>query len=389
MASTQTQGSPVGGRRAPTPGRRLSPRGGSDRRHPRVRRLIFAVLAVFLAFAVWVGWTIYPVLTRPGTDSVAARIAEWGRDHHLGAPVTWLEGLTYSAPKVGGRIDAHSPLAHPALVPAARALPPALAPFASPALPGEGTWHTLAMVHGKAAVAAAYLRPDAIHTSYTAGVVWFDPALVRAQLNPGTLDPGGSGWGAPSSLGGVNRSALVGAFNSGFRLSQSQGGYYENGKTARPLVAGAASMIFTKSGGLTVGAWGTDAQMGPNIAAVRQNLSLLVDGGQIVPGVSNNAGSRWGKTIGNAKYVWRSGLGVRADGTVVYVASDRLTALSLAAVLQRAGVIRGMELDINPEWTSFVRYNPGPSNLLPGMQNSPRRYDEPSSRDFVSLFARL
>ena len=211
---------------------------------------------------------------------------------------------------------------------------------------------------------------------------------MRAQLDPGTLDPGGHGWGAPTDLADDDRAALLAAFNSGFRLDAAHGGYYQNGKTARPLVDGAASMIFGWDGTLTVGAWGRDARMGPNIAAVRQNLSLLVDAGQILPGVQNNTDHRWGVTLGNAKYVWRSGVGVRADGTIVYVVSNRLTALTLAQLLQRAGAVRGMELDINPEWTSFVRYRPGPTNLLADMQGSPRRYDTPSSRDFVSLFAR-
>lgn len=363
------------------------------RRHARLRRAALVMTALLGVFAIWVGVTVYPVLSRPGTDTVSARVAEWGRDHHLGRVVTWLEQRSYTPPRVGGRVANSSPLAQagPARAAtglAAAGLPAALRPFAAPALPGEGAWHVLSTVRGADAMAAAYLRPDARHTSYTAGVVWFNPKLVRAQLDPGTLDPGGHGWGAPIDLAHVDRSALLAAFNSGFRIDASRGGYFQNGKTARPLVNGAASMIFSRDGTMTVGAWGRDARMSQNIGAVRQNLSLLVDGGTIVPGVANNTGHRWGATLGSAKYVWRSGVGVRPDGTVVYVASNRLTALTLAQLLQRAGVVRGMELDINPEWTSFVRYQPGPKNLLPDMQNSPRRYDEPSSRDFVSLFAR-
>jgi hypothetical protein len=45
-----------------------------------------------------------------------------------------------------------------------------------------------------------------------------------------------------------------------------------------------------------------------------------------------------------------------------------------------------MELDINPEWTSFITYSPGHAqNLLPDMQRSPHRYDTTSTRDFVTV----
>jgi hypothetical protein len=124
------------------------------------------------------------------------------------------------------------------------------------------------------------------------------------------------------------------------------------------------------------------------VTAVRQNLALLVDGGQIAPGVDTNARRAWGATLGNAKYVWRSGIGVRADGGLVYVAGDRLTALTLADLLRRGGAVRAMELDINPEWTSFVTYLPDACNILPDMQSSPHRFDTSSSRDFVSLQVR-
>ena len=77
----------------------------------------------------------------------------------------------------------------------------------------------------------------------------------------------------------------------------------------------------------------------------------------------------------------------------MYVAGDRLSALSLATLLQRAGAVRGMELDINRDWTSFVVYRTPAGhvtehNALPDMRRSPSRYDQPSSRDFLALYLR-
>src|SRR5207253_2265803 len=53
--------------------------------------------------------------TAPGTYSVAARLAEWGRDHGLGGLVTCLEERQYdrSRPAVGGLPSGGIPLAHP------------------------------------------------------------------------------------------------------------------------------------------------------------------------------------------------------------------------------------------------------------------------------------
>jgi hypothetical protein len=52
-----------------------------------------------------------------------------------------------------------------------------------------------------------------------------------------------------------------------------------------------------------------------------------------------------------------------------------------------------MELDINPDWTSFVEYRSlkGAAierNALPDMKRSATRYDTTSSRDFVALYLR-
>lgn len=54
-----------------------------------------------------------------------------------------------------------------------------------------------------------------------------------------------------------------------------------------------------------------------------------------------------GLTLGNAACVWRSGLGITADGALVYVGGPGLNVTTLADILARAGAVRAMELDIN------------------------------------------
>jgi len=297
------------------------------------------VLGLVVVLGAVVGSMVPAALTAPGTDSTSARIAEWARDHGMSPLVTWAEQRTYQPPTVGGAPEANSPLEHPfapeAPVPAGAALPAPIDPLAQPALPGEGVWQVSATVHGAPAMAQTFLRPDAAHTSYTAAATWFDPHLVSAQLHPGAAEPGGTGWAVPDSIPPAQRVGLLAAFNSGFKLADAHGGFYEDGRTAQPLVAGAASMVFNTDGTMTVGQWGRDVTMSPRVAAVRQNLVLLVDHAQVVPGIDANINQVWGATIGNDKYVWRSGIGVTASGGIVEVVGPGLSADSLATCCKK------------------------------------------------------
>lgn len=353
------------------------------------------VLVALVAVLVPVAWSLLHALTAPGTDSVAARVAEWGRDHHAGPVVSWLERRTYTAPKIGGAPASSSPLTAAGGVAAARAvgLPPDVRPPATPALPGEGVWRVVARLHHEPALAVAYLRPDATHTSYTAALTWINPRALRAVFHPGTQQPGGGRWAVPPYLTRADHVGLVAAFNSAFRLQDARGGFYGFGRTVAPLRPGAASLVVTRDGRLEVGAWGSEVSMTPQTAVVRQNLVEIVDHGVPARGLSHNLGGRWGATLGNALYVWRSGIGQRADGSLVFVTGNRLSAVTLADLMVRAGVQRGMELDINPEWTSLILYRtangaPKERNVLPDMQRSPGRYDTTSTRDFVALYLR-
>ena len=75
--------------------------------------------------------------------------------------------------------------------------------------------------------------------------------------------------------------------------------------------------------------------------------------------------------------------------------ADPAAVRDAAAGRQRAGCVRAMQLDINPDWMSFMYYRPGrhpahpqPANLLPDQVQSPDRCYAISSRDFTAVFAR-
>jgi hypothetical protein len=170
-----------------------------------------------------------------------------------------------------------------------------------------------------------------------------------------------------------------------------------NGQTIRPLRAGAASLVITSDGTAGVGVWGRDYSAGPDVVAVRQNLELLVDGGQLNPALQENDTTVFGATLGNNVYVWRSGVGVTASGALVYAGGNALSVMSLARTLQNAGAVRAMELDINTDWVSAYTYTPvdasnpssaiGGTKLLDSMSRPADRYLQPGERDFFALFA--
>ena len=381
---------------------------GTIRRH-KILSAIFLVLV--LLTPVW--WSVGSALGNPSMGaSVSSRLAEWMRLHGGRSIVVWAENTWYShhPPPVGGRppkgaipprtraAGAHA--TPTAQVPSHLSPPAPIQPIASPAVPGEGQWRPAGrLIDGIPAVYETDLRPDTVHTSVVTAVAWMDTKLLGATLYSGSTIPGGGPYSLTAPIQPQAANTLVAAFNSGFLMNDSSGGYYTEGKTIVPLVQGGASFVIYRDGSATIGEWGRDASMTPNVVAVRQNVSLLVDGGQPVPGLNANDTTKWGYTLGNQVYVWRSGIGETASGALVYVAGPNLNITDLAAVLVRAGAVRAMELDINTDWVDFSTYAPATgtgtasgangTDLLPNMVGTPDRYFESWwSRDFFTMSVR-
>ncbi len=278
------------------------------------------------------------------------------------------------------------------------AAPAPLAPFERPALPGEGGWHAAGRrVQGRVAVFETKLRPPG--SSYAAGIAWMDPRLLRALLYSGSVSPGYGPWKLTAPISPSAARTVVAAFNGGFKFPASQGGYFAEGRLVYPLRPGGASLVIYRNGDATVGRWGRDVKMTPAVIAVRQNLTLLVDRGRPVAGLNPNDTYVWGPTLGGVPAVWRSGIGVTASGALVYIAGPFLEITQLAALFVRSGCVRAMTLDMNPDWTVMVTYQPSapqklaaPGNgiaLLPGMVQGPYTFFEPWwARDFITLSAR-
>ena len=388
---------------------RASRRGSTRKPNFRRRRILVGVLGVLAIFLVWLAISLGLALTNQSYgSSLSARFAEWGRDHGIGGAVTWAEQQWYALnpPKQGGKPPAdafkkkgNGAKAVASTCPDALPKPNTMPTPAQPPQPSEGVWQPVGrLVANCAAVYETYVRPDAVHTSYVVGLAWMDPKLLSAALYSGSQVPGGGPYSRTAPIKPDAASTLVAGGSYLVLRQQAQGGYFTDAKTVIPLVAGKASAVIYKDGNMDIGAWGSQVTMTPEVVSVRQNLDLIVDGGKPVAGLNAADNTRWGATLGGAALVWRSGMGIRKNGSIVYVGGPAMTITALADLLAKAGCLRAMELDINTDWVNYVTFNPpvgqpasaaNGSMLIGSMSGGTSRYFQTWwTRDFFTMSAR-
>jgi hypothetical protein len=382
-----------------------------ERRRPRVekiplwrraRRVVLAACLFCLAIAA-ISWI--PAVTGSRNLSLSIASVEWLRSHGGNPIVTQIENWYYTLnePEKGGPTLTSLPQVGTGAVGAAAAAegkagggepvvygPAKVKPLIHPALKGEGVWKKAgAKVGPEPPVLLTTFRSDPEYPQFVAGVAWLDAARTELVYTPGLAEPPepleerGNGE-VPPEL----RKRLVATFNGGFPLETSNSGLIYRGQVKEAMVNGIATIVRYRDGRTDIVKWNHGPGAPKNIWFAKQNLPPIIYEGKLNPNLSD--GPEWGETVNNAVRVWRSGLGIDAHGNLMYAAANYQTVESLAKVLQRAGAVRAIELDINEDWTSFISYrHPGalePSNLLPEMYRSPERYLVPDERDFFAVY---
>jgi hypothetical protein len=258
---------------------------------------------------------------------------------------------------------------------------------------GEGQWTPGARFVGPTpAVYTTTLRP--YPGGSPAGIAWTDMSRADLKLYAGPPSQPAGHFAASGQVAVSDRSRLLAAFNSGFQVTGSGGGFYSEGQMPIPLRTGAASLVIYNNGKAQIGMWGRDAGLSPDVASVRQNLNLLVDGGRPAADLSIPA---WGAVIYGIASTWRSGIGTDRYGNLIYVGGPNLLPSDLAHLLLVAGAVEAMELDINPQWVTLSTYATAPGqanpavvtgkNLIGGMYFGPDRFITSSERDFLATLA--
>ncbi len=221
-----------------------------------------------------------------------------------------------------------------------------------------------------------WIDTNYLHFRFLPGYTWPEKSpRTRADHNPKTWVP-----------------EMVAAFNGGFKLSDHHGGYYYLGKTVAPLRKGYASMVFYRNGSLRVGVWGRDISMTPDVVAVRQNLKPLVWHGRSQTKRTDTT-STWGLNMVRGWFIAnRSALGMRLDGSLVFLYGHHLTPAQMASRLIKAGVQSAIALDMNGLWpTGFVyahyRNQVVGAKINRYIQRQPTVYLDTYSKDFVAILS--
>lgn len=339
-------------------------------------------------------------IAKPSNASLGIRTVEWLRDNGARGLVNKVENIYYSlnGPSTGGPALKQLPGQVGVVIGANGHLvrrfyrPHRIPAVIQPALAGEGVWRAPFVGGGsRPPVLVTSYRPNPRLPDLVAGVAWIDHTRTSTFLYPGQTEPAVSlPSRGPKDVPTRLRSRLVATFNSGFKLSDSGGGFAMGGHTYAPMKQDIATFVRFKSGKVDVRAWAGGPNAGSKIEIARQNLPLIVNHGRRNPNLSD--GPEWGATLGNAIYVWRSAVGVDKRGNLIYAAANDQTVASLADVMIHAGAVRAMELDINSYWTSFISYRHpgaiGAANLLSSMNRSTQRYLTPDDRDFFAVYLR-
>jgi len=357
--------------------------------------LIAACLCLVPAAVSWVR-----MLSQPRNVSWSIATVEWVRAHGGNPLVSQVENWYYelNAPSKGGPPLKSLPQVGVTTASARQPehrihiyRPPRVKPLIHPALPGEGVWHPASAVAGRRPpVLLTTFRSDPEYPQFIAGVAWIDSGRTRLAYMPGLAEPPELEDRGPSEVPPAKRDRIAATFNGGFPLETSNAGLVYRGEVLAPMVDGIATLVEYRDGRIDIRPWQNGENVNPKIVFAKQNLPPIIEEGKLNPNLSD--GPEWGATVNNAIRVWRSGLGVDRRGNLIYAAANYQTVESLAKVLQRAGAVRAMELDINEDWTTFISYRrPGakePSNLLPEMFRPDTRYLEPDERDFFAVYVK-
>ena len=393
--------------------------GEQQKQHHTLRRAAgIAVVAVALALSGVTGFSLGRAFADRGTEPVSVVVGTWMRDHGLGALVAQLETFYYQKvkpPEIGGAPDVSADLgedeltpsptasANPTASPSALSRVPTAAHLAPPPnivspaddpQPMEGVWQPVgSKVAGQRAMYATRVRADDVHTKYYATALWIDPTLARAMYIPGYEEPSAGPNPYDGALPKELWPLILANTNGAFRLEGSQGGYVYDGAVVKPMTKGRATAVITHDGALHIGKWGRDFDTGDDMVVARQNLNLIVDKGasKVASSADNIV---WGATTDKESLAWRSAIGERPDGSLVYVIGEYLSAAGLADTMVRAGVERAMVLDMNLYWSAGFTFRhkkdgtPVCRKLDPAISDDCNRFLRRYKRDSFQFLAR-
>lgn len=252
--------------------------------------------------------------------------------------------------------------------------PPPMDPMLDPPIPGEGKWGSLEKDPFVAKNPGApspfvfsFIRTDRKRIYSQVFVTLWDPRQVELHAMSGTVEPisatGETGPGqVPRDPKVLKR--FVAGFNGGFQAIHGEFGMMAERTLYLPPKPYGATVAELEDGSTAFGSWPESPDVPSNIVSFRQNMTALVENGDLNPWKRHWWGGLPPGWTEESRTV-RSGVCMTKEGFVGYFYGGSVDPDVLGLAMQRARCNYGIHLDMNPGHTGLEFYRAGPKGTLP------------------------
>jgi hypothetical protein len=260
--------------------------------------------------------------------------------------------------------------------------PPPMEPMLDPPIPGEGKWGSLEkdpfVLKNPGAPSPfvfSFIRTDRKRIYSQVFVTLWDPRQVELHAMSGTVEPisatGETGPGqVPRDPQVLKR--FVAGFNGGFQAIHGEFGMMAERTLYLPPKPYGATVAELDDGSTAFGSWPESPEVPSNIVSFRQNMTALVENGDLNPWKRHWWGGLPPGWTEESRTV-RSGVCMTKEGFAGYFYGGNVDPDVLGLAMQRARCSYGIHLDMNPGHTGLEFYRTGPKGTLPVLT---RRLDE-------------
>ncbi|HEX9007813.1 MAG TPA: phosphodiester glycosidase family protein [Patescibacteria group bacterium] len=259
----------------------------------------------------------------------------------------------------------------------------------------ENVWKykSLKLFPNEGVMAYTYVRPDPDRPYASVTIIQIDMKAIRMSTVAGKKEPAGKvgkpGPGViPQDI--IDSNNLVAAFDGGFQYRDGQYGMVVGDTTYLPLKPDLGTLVGYNDGTLKIINY-SGQDLGNNVEFIRQNCPILINNGEMSVLNPKNK-SLWGRTLTSDIYTWRSGVGLTAEGNLLFAVGNNLTPVTLAQALKMAGANSAIQLDINPYWVRFNFFDPQgngkyqSSTLTKQLFDGSKQYLSGYNKDFFYLY---
>ena len=269
--------------------------------------------------------------------------------------------------------------------------------------PGDGEWVAVHDVRHPEEAPRMYktlLHPDKGRSWAEVFVVAIDVKQVELFPVAGTQEPqpdsdDAKKYAREGKIPVASQAQLLAAFNGGFMTEHGGYGMKVDGVTIAKPKQRACTIALYKDGSLRIASWPELASAESDMVWFRQTPECMWEGDKLHAGLPAGAGlKKWGSTVDGETVIRRSGIGLNADRSVLFVAiTNHTSARVLADGLHHAGATDVAQLDVNWSYPKFVTFEPighttvlHPVPLAPGFEYSDDEYlRKKEKRDFFYI----